>query len=138
MNITKHFKRNISDTLINYNLDKNVYRFRRDVTLTYEHSNNFLLFNRIESLIVLLPKEIHYSKHSTSTIHQMILPKTFIPARTIKFVTLYDNQFVLDNPNPTLYKNAYMLFEKHKTDLIIALTRLDIEKILQLPIGTEY
>lgn len=57
MNITEHFKRNIYDTLINYNLDKNVY----DVTLTYEHSNNFLLFNRIESLIVLFPKVIHYS-----------------------------------------------------------------------------
>lgn len=69
---------------------------------------------------------------------KMKLSNHFIPARTIKYVTLYDNQFVLDNPNPTLYKNAYMLFEIQKTNLIFHNAILSIEKILQLPLGTEY
>ena len=69
---------------------------------------------------------------------KMILPKTFIPARTIKYVTLYVNQFVLDNPNPTLYKNAYMLFELNKTYITIPQTIKLLEKILKIPLGTEY
>ncbi len=49
------------DTLVNYNQETNCYSFSRNYTLTYEHSNNFLLFNRKESLIIIYPKQIYYT-----------------------------------------------------------------------------
>lgn len=53
MNLTKHFKRNTFDKLVNYNYNQNVYRFARyKSTLTYEHIYNFLLFNHKSSYIL--------------------------------------------------------------------------------------
>lgn len=49
------------DILVKYNQDNNVYSFRHNLTLTYERSNNFLLFNLKESLIVINPQHIHYA-----------------------------------------------------------------------------
>ncbi len=40
------------DMLINYKQDTYSYGFSRCVTLSYEHSNNFLLFNFKASCIV--------------------------------------------------------------------------------------
>ena len=49
------------DTLVNYNQETNCYSFRHNLTLTYEHSNIFLLFNRKESLIVINTQQMHYT-----------------------------------------------------------------------------